>query len=148
MARNVARTVRIFFVRALESKSFVFTQTNRLNFRFKLLLRDIRHVYFATYLQVRNPQLPRFIVLYLGEEVNLKIIFFTFVQDTIGGAHCAATRAPGRRLGRAPPTAPDGPRDAPRLTTFCCIGAMLHVISIRSHVTIRECRQKQSTSKA
>lgn len=33
---------RIFFVRALDNRSLVFTQTKRLNFLFKVLFRDIR----------------------------------------------------------------------------------------------------------
>lgn len=69
-------------------------------------------VYFGTYLQIRNPRLVS--IHYFcgkGREVNLKIIFLSYVQDTIGGAQCAATQGRGRAA-QARPTAPEGGRVA------------------------------------
>lgn len=45
MERNLRRQpIVISFVRALDSKSFVLTQTKRLNFLFKVLFLNIRQV--------------------------------------------------------------------------------------------------------
>lgn len=126
--------MRIFFVRALDSKSFVFTQTKRRNLRLRVLFRDIRHVYFGTYLQIRNPRLVS--IHYFcgkGREVNLKIIFFKLRSGHDWRSSMRSDAGPG--ASGAGPTdcsrgRPSRPVPVPELTIF--LHTYLHQATVTS----------------